>query len=149
MAEAEFYESDLTENDQKEKVFELEIPLTDAGLTSAYTVRVKADCDLTADGTGTEPQKILAEQTVNAAPRILITDSSADAAYVEKRGSVELDYELSHNVEAELTALVINNLELEARSEQPGVWRVTALLRNRREYSPFPFPRRCFQTERS
>ena len=126
VAETEFDESYLTENDQKEKVFELEIPLTDAGLTSAYTVRVKADCDLTADGTGTEPQKILAEQTVNAAPRILITDSSADAAYVEKRGSVELDYELSHNVEAELTALVVNNLELEARSEQPGVWRVTA-----------------------
>ena len=144
VAETGFDESDLTENDQKEKVFEQEIPLADAGLTAAYTVRVKADCDLTTDGSETEQQKVLAEQTVNAAPRLLITDSSAEISYVEKGGSVELNYTISHNVNAEITALVVNNRELEARSEQAGIWKVTASASEQAGVQPFTFSQAVF-----
>lgn len=144
VAETEFNDQDLTENDQKEKVFEQEIPLSDTGLTAAYTVRVKADCDLTSDGTGAEQQKVLAEQTVNAAPRLLITDSSADISYVEKGGSVELNYEISHNVNAEITALVVNNRELAARSEQAGIWEVTVSASERAGVQPFTFSQAVF-----
>ena len=144
VAETGFDESDLTENDQNEKVFEQEIPLTDNGLTAAYTIRVMADCDLTADGTGAEPQKVLVEQEVNAAPRLLITDSSAEISYVEKGGSVELNYAISHNVNAEITALVVNNRELEARSEQAGIWKVTASVSEQAGVQPFSFSQAVF-----
>ena len=126
VAEMEFKESDLPENDQKQKVFDREIRLADTGLTSTYTVRVKADCDLTADGTGTEQQKVLAEQTVAARPRILVSDSRMDVSYVEKGGRVNLYYEITHNVDAEITALVVNNSELAARSVQDGIWQAEA-----------------------
>lgn len=124
VAEMEFKESDLPEDDQKKKVFDKEIPLADTGLTAAYTVRIKADCDLTADKTETERQKVLAEKTVAAKPRILIAGSRTDRSYVEKGGSVNLYYELSHNVDAEISALVVNNRELTVRSGQTGIWEV-------------------------
>ena len=48
VAEMEFKESDLPEDDQKKKVFDKEIPLADTGLTAAYTVRgqsgLRSDC---------------------------------------------------------------------------------------------------------
>ncbi len=98
--------------DLNQGTFDREIPLTDSGLTTAYTVQVTADCDLTSDGSGVEREVILGELTVKAQPRIHIADSQADVLYVEKGGEVILTYELAHNLDEELAALVINNREI-------------------------------------
>lgn len=102
------------------------VALTDTGLTASYTVQVVADCDLSADGTETERQKVLAEQEVGAQLRALITDGRAEAAYVEKGGSVALFYEISDNVEAEVSKLVVHHTELTAELWQGRVWKATA-----------------------
>ena len=101
--------------------------LTDTGLTTSYTVQVLADCDRSVDGTATEWQKVLAEQKVDAQPRAFITAGKSGNTYVEKGGDVELFYEILDNVKAELSKVVVNNVELPAELWQDGTWKVTAV----------------------
>ncbi len=102
------------------------VPLTDTGLTSAYTVQVVADCDLSADGSGMQRHKVLAQQTVKAQPRALVMSGQPGEPYGEKGGPVTLFYEISDNVEAALVKAVINHIELPASAETDGRWQVTA-----------------------
>ena len=58
--------------------------------------------------------------------RALVTAGKAGAAYAEKGGDVELFYEISDNVEAELSKVVVNNVELPTVLQQSGRWKVKA-----------------------
>ena len=120
----------FSESDLHDGLFEEIIPLSDTGLTGGYTVQITADCDLSADGTETVRGKILAEQTVKAAPRVLITDSRTDRSYIEKGEETDLFYELEHNAEGELTSLVVGHLELKPErqtgdAQTGGIWKVS------------------------
>ena len=108
-------------------VFRAAVPLTDTGVTSAYTVQIAADRDLSADGSEQERQVVLAEETVQAAPRAVIKAGDAQDTYVEQGGPVELTYGIAHNVDAELTHLVVDHRELAAERGQDGTWQVTAI----------------------
>lgn len=99
------------------------IVLTDTGLTTSYTVQIIADCDLSADATEVEQQKILAEQNIKAQPRALVTAGASGNAYAEKGSDVELFYQISDNVEAEVSKLVINNMELTAVLGKDKTWK--------------------------
>lgn len=113
------------ENDVKDGLFEAAVPLADAGLTTGYTVQVTADCDLSEDGTELAKGKILAETSVKAETRLLITGSRAGAAYVEKGGITELFYELDHNGEGGLAALVVDHHEVIPEQQADGAWKVS------------------------
>lgn len=120
----------FSESDLHDGLFEEIIPLSDTGLTGGYTVQITADCDLSSDGTETVHGKILAEQTVKAAPRVLITDSRTDRSYIEKGEETDLFYELEHNAEGELTSLVIGHLEVKPErqngdAQTGGIWKVS------------------------
>src|SRR5699024_5121975 len=105
--------------------YDARISLTDTGLTDSYTVQITADQDLTDDGTEPEFGKILAEETVKAAVRFLITDSRAGSAYAEKGGTADLFYEIRHNVDGGLAALVVDYLELKPEQQPDGMWKVS------------------------
>ncbi len=107
-------------------VFHAAVPLTDTGLTTAYTVQITADRDLSADGSEQERQVVLAEEIIQAAPRAQIQASSAQGIVVEKGGEVALVYEIVHNLDDELTHLVVDHQELPAKRGQDGTWQVTA-----------------------
>lgn len=102
----------FSESNLHDGLFEEIIPLSDTGLTGEYTVQITADCDLSADGTEAVSGKILAEQTVKAGLRVLIADSRTDRSYIEKGEETDLFYELEHNAEGGLTALVVDHLEV-------------------------------------
>ncbi len=110
-------------DDLQEDVFSGTVGLTDTGLTTSYTVQIVADWDVSTDGSEAEPQKILAEQTVDAQPRALVTAGQAGGPYVKKGGDLQLFYEISHNVKAELSKLVVNNTELPAERLTDGAWK--------------------------
>lgn len=111
-------------DDLRQDAFSGIVALTDTGLTASYTVQIVADCDLSVDGSEAEQQKILAEREIDAQPRALITAGRAGDSYVKKGGNVELFYEISDNVEAELSKLVVNNIELTTELLQDGTWKV-------------------------
>lgn len=119
-------EHSFTADDLADSMFEEEIPLTDTGLTSRYTVRVTADLDLSSDGSSLETGKVLAEQTIVAAKRAVVSGGHAGLEQVEKGGSVDLFYVISDNVDADITALVVNNQQISAEAWQDGTWKVTA-----------------------
>lgn len=119
-------ERSFTADDLADSLFEGEIPLTDTGLTSQYTVRVTADLDLSSDGSSLETGKVLAEQTIEAAKRAVVSSGRAGMEQVEKGGSVDLFYAISDNVDADITALVVNNQQISAEAQQDGTWKVTA-----------------------
>ena len=105
--------------------YDARISLADTGLTDSYTVQITADQDLTDDGTEPKFGKILAEETVKAAVRFLITDSGAGSAYAEKGGTADLFYEIRHNVDGGLAALVVDYLELKPEQQPDGMWKVS------------------------
>lgn len=119
-------EQSFEADDLQEGAYSGTVTLTDTGLTTSYTVQIVADCDLSLDGSATERQKVLAEQEIDAQLRALVTAGKAGADYAEKGGDVELFYEISDNVEAELSRVVVNNVELPAVLQQSGRWKVTA-----------------------
>lgn len=93
-------------------------------MTDRYTVQVVADRDLTEDGTEPESGCILAEETVKAKLRILITDSKAGSVYAEKGEAVDLFYGTSHNAGGNLSALVVDHLEV-SPEKQDGMWKAS------------------------
>ncbi len=117
--EQSFGESDLADGK-----YDVRISLTDTGLTNRYTVQVVADRDLTEDGTEPESGCILAEETVKAKLRILITDSKAGSVYAEKGKAVDLFYGISHNADGNLSALVVDHLEV-SPEKQDGMWKAS------------------------
>ena len=116
----------LTEDELGQDGFSDAVLLQDPQLTAAYTVQVAADRDLSGDGSELERQVVLAEQTIQARPRVVIQAGSAREAFVEKGGTVELTYEIADNVEAELLHLVVNHMPLEAERLEGEAWKVTA-----------------------
>lgn len=116
----------FTADDLADFLFEGNVSLTDMGLTSQYTVQVTADLDLSSDGGSPETGKVLAEQTIEAAKRAVVSGGRTDVEQVEKGESVDLFYEISDNVDADIIALVINNQQISAEVQQDGTWKVTA-----------------------
>ena len=94
--------------------------------TEFYTVKVLADQDLSADGTEPERQRVLAQQQIAALPRAQVTGSWAGADWVEKGGRVELFYRIEDNVEADLSAVVINHREWAVEPGPEGTWMAAA-----------------------
>lgn len=119
VGEQSFGESDLVDGK-----YDARISLTDTGLTDRYTVQVVADRDLTEDGTEPESGCILAEETVKAKLRILITDSKAGSVYTEKGKAVDLFYGISHNADGNLSALVVDHLKV-SPEKQDGMWKAS------------------------
>ena len=119
VGEQSFGESDLADGK-----YDARISLTDTGLTDRYTVQIIADRDLTEDGTEPESGCILAEETVKAKLRILITGSKAGSVYAEKGKAVELFYGISHNADGNLSALVVDHLEV-SPEKQDGMWKAS------------------------
>lgn len=120
VGEQSFGKSDLADGR-----YDARIRLTDTGLTGSYTVQITADCDLTEDGTAPQPGRILAEETLAAKLRILVTDSRAGSVYAEKGEDADLFYEIMHNGKGNLTALVVDHLEVEPEQQADGMWKVS------------------------
>ena len=115
----------FTESDLADGKYDAGISLTDTGLTHSYTVQVIADRDLTENGTEPEPERILAAETVKAKLRVLITDGHAGSVYAEKGETADLFYEISHNADGNLSALVVDHLEVKPEQQPDGMWKVS------------------------
>ena len=115
----------FTESDLADGKYDAGISLTDTGLTHSYTVQVIADRDLTENGTEPEPERILAAETVKAKLRVLITDGHAGSVYAEKGETADLFYEISHNADGNLSALVVDQLEVKPEQQPDGMWKVS------------------------
>lgn len=102
------------------------VSLTDAGLTSLYTVQILADCDLSADGTKPVREAVLAQEEIKARPRAAVLAGRPENAYAQKGGTVSLLYEISDNVSAELTGLVVNQIPLGVSRMPDGTWKADA-----------------------
>lgn len=134
----------LSPQDWQEGVFQGQVALTDTGLTPSYQVEFSADWDLSPDQSQPEGQKVLAQQEIAAQPRVLLQSGSAGAEVVEKGGPVELTYTLSHNLQAELTGMVVNHLQLTPRQQPDGSWKVTAQAPSQAGYQSFALSQLVF-----
>lgn len=135
---------DLSPQDWQGDVFQGHVTLTDTGLTTSYLVEFLADWDLSPDQSQPEGQKVLAKQQITAQPRVLLQSGSAGAAYVEKGGQVELTYVLSHNVQADLTGMVVNHIQLIPQQKPDGSWTVTVLAPSQAGPQPFTLSQLVF-----
>ena len=120
VGEKSFQEEDLEEGQFKDK-----IELSDTGLTSDYIVQIVADMDVSADGTEMEAGKVLAGETIKASPRVLAAETGAGVSYLEKGEEVKLSYMLEHNVEADLSSIVVDHVEIQPVRHPDGRWEVS------------------------
>lgn len=102
--------------------FEETVPLSDTGITSAYTVQIAADCDLSEDGSEAETGKVLSEYSVQARPRVIVTDGWAEKTYVEKGEEIGVFYRIEHNTGSEPAAVVCGFQEEKISPEEDGSW---------------------------
>lgn len=132
----------VLENHQGEKVGELtvlpeqlsqgwfqgSIPLTHTGLTQSYTLSIWGDWDLSPDQSQPQTQNLLASRTVAALPRALLQSGSLHPEVVEKQGTVELFYQISHNQTTQPLGAVINRIQYPVQPQPDGslLVRVTA-----------------------
>lgn len=96
------------------------LDLNDA-LTAAYTVEVTADCDISYDGSGAEPNRLLANGTFEALPRVRVTDFAADGSYYEKNGEAVLTCRLAANRPDGVRTLTVNNIDLPVQTREDGL----------------------------
>lgn len=115
----------LEEPDLQDGLFQGVIALTHTELTDSYTIQILADCDLSWDSSEPEFQKILAEQTISAAPKAVIHWGSAGEHYLEKASTADLSFSISHNQTAKLVGLVINHTQFVPQQQPDGNWKVT------------------------
>lgn len=116
---------DLKTNELENNAFNKSIKLTDNALTAFYTVKIIADCDLTGDESEKEFGKILAHKTFSALPRAIVLSGVPSKDIVEKGEKTEITYEIQHNVDSDISAIVVNNIELQPEKLQGRKWKVT------------------------
>lgn len=89
-------------------------------LTEAYTVEVTADCDISFDGSAAERDRLLGGHTIEALPRVEVTDPRTDKVYYEKGEWATLSWSVAANRAHPVEKLVVNNLELPVQWQEDG-----------------------------
>lgn len=111
---AAFYE--LKKDELEKNVIEKSILLTDDSLTSYYTVKIIANRDISADGSEEEYGIVIASETFTSLPKAHILSGEINKEHAEKGEKIEIRYEIEHNVNSDIYAVVINNVEIKAEN---------------------------------
>ena len=120
----------IVEQPFTDDAFAQTLELPGSPMTAAYTVEVVADCDISMDGSMHQPDQVLAQETVEALPRVEISHLQLDQTYYEKGAQATMTVQLVTNRTDTVKNLVVNNLDLPAQAQENGQYTVTLPVSN-------------------